>query len=316
MLRVKLFGPGEATIGDQPLTGFPNQLSCLLLSYLLLNRNIPLHRERLAAVFWSDYTTQVSRKHLRTALWRLRRNFGELGSSLDQYLEVANGSLSFLGRAEYWLDVEAFESSVLASEDIDGHKLSPDQVERLERAADLYVGDLLEGVYEDWCLYDRERLHLLLLNTLRKLMVHHGTIGNYEKALAYGQQILSRDNTREKVHRNIMWLHVLSGDRNAALAQYKLCANILRESLSIAPMEETEQLYRLILQEKLDPQAWALATAGIGVFEPAAIESDQPQAEQALLKLNRLQALLDETRSELGSFAQLISDTFLRSGRT
>lgn len=304
MLRVNLFGPGHATVGNQQLVGFPNHRCCLLLSYLLLNRKSPIHRERLAAVFWSDYSTQVSRKHLRTAIWRLRRNVEDLGSSLDQFVEIADGSVRFTGQGDYWLDVEVFESLILKAEDIDGHRLTIDQTESLEQAIDLYTGDLLEGVYEDWCVFDRERLSLLLLSALSKLMIYHGTIGNYEKALAYGHRILSRDNTREKVHRDVMWLYALAGDRSAALAQYNLCSQILRKSLDVAPMEDTKRLYELILHEQAPPGAPTLPA-------PHYIETGpQPQAEQALFKLHRLENLLEETRAELGGFAQLINNTF------
>ena len=72
MLKLNLFGTGQASYCDRPLAGFPNQQCHLLLCYLLLNRHHPHYRERLAAVFWGDSPTAVARKSLRNALWRLR----------------------------------------------------------------------------------------------------------------------------------------------------------------------------------------------------------------------------------------------------
>ena len=72
MLSIQLFGPGRASYGNRMLPGFPNQQFYGLFCFLLLNRYRPYRREQLAAVFWGEYSTSVSRKYLRDALWRLR----------------------------------------------------------------------------------------------------------------------------------------------------------------------------------------------------------------------------------------------------
>ena len=36
--------------------------------------------------------------------------------------------------------------------------MDEDRARSLEDAVSLYQGDLLEGCYEDWCIYERERL--------------------------------------------------------------------------------------------------------------------------------------------------------------
>jgi two-component SAPR family response regulator len=96
-------------------------------------------------------------------------------------------------------------------------------------------------------MYDQEHLRLLYLNTLFKLMVYHMPQINYLRGLYYGERILSMDNTREMVHRQLMLMYYLSGNRNAALAQYKLCCQILREELVVRQMDETQRLYEHIL---------------------------------------------------------------------
>ena len=77
---MNLFGPGRAQFQNRPLAGFPNQQGYHLLCYLILNRNQPHNRERLAAVFWSEHSTAISRKYLRDALWRLRQAFQAAGA--------------------------------------------------------------------------------------------------------------------------------------------------------------------------------------------------------------------------------------------
>lgn len=313
MLELQLFGTGQARYCNRPLPGFPNQQSYLLLCYLLLNRHHPHHRERLAALFWSEYPTTTSRKYLRNALWRLRHALQSVGAPADKYLLISDDSVSFVSSIRYWLDVEVFETTITRYQDLSGQELTPEQAAHLKEAVDLYVGDLLEGVYEDWCLYDRERLSLLHLNALSKLMVFHELSGTYERGLAYGERILACDHTREKVHRQMMRLYWLLGDRNAALAQYKRCVQVLREDLGIPPMEETRLLYKRMVHNQSDPTSRPVRHDDPLSFTIKSDDSIQPLAEHALQKLQRLQAIIEETSVELRYIERLISKALLHS---
>jgi DNA-binding SARP family transcriptional activator len=306
MLEVRLFGSGQAWYCGRPLPGFPGQQPYLLFCYLLLNRRRPHPREQLAAVFWGESTTLSARKHLRNAIWRLRRALADAGAPADEYLVIDDGSVNFPGAGAYRLDVEELEIAVSRHSDRTAHDLEPAQVQELAAAADLYAGDLLQGIYDDWCLYDRERLRLLYLGALGKLMAYHSQRGDYEQALGYGQRILACDNTRERVHRRMMQLYWLSGQRDRALAQYKRCAQILRETLGIAPLAETRRLHQQMLRGECEAWNWWL-------FQPPPPNPDPSHvamrtiAEDTLTRLRRLQATLDQTRAELQSIERLIS---------
>ena len=313
MLRVRLFGAGEAFYKDRSIPGFPNQRACLLFSYLLLNRNYPHNRERLAAIFWGDYPTATARKYLRNGLWRLRQIMQSVGLPDDEVLMISDESVAIINVSPTWIDVEAFQESTAIYRDIPGKALDWAGAQRLEAAVDLYIGDLLESIYEDWCLYDRERLRMVYLNTLGKLIVFHGINGSYERGLDFADRILAIDNTRERIHRHKMWLLWLAGDRNGALAQFKICRQVLREELGIKPMDATRSLYKRVLQQQDRPRSWP------GVLDdspPEAGEGDesiQTLTENALQKLQRLQTLLEETGVELHQIERLISKALWNS---
>jgi DNA-binding SARP family transcriptional activator len=314
MLEIRLFGAGDAHYLDQPLEGFPNQQAHLLLCYLLLNRHHSHPREQLAAVFWDECTTHTSRCYLRNLLWRLRNALQSVGAAIDDYLSVTHDSVSFLTSSPTWLDIDVFEGVLMRYQNLAAHELKAEQeAGQLEEAVDLYTGDLLEGVYEDWCLYDRERLSLLHLNALSKLMLFHELNGTYEQGLAYGSRILARDHTREKAHRGMMRLCWLLGDRNAALAQYKCCVQIVREELGIAPMQETRLLYELIVQGNFDPASRPASYDTSSPIVPQPDDSVQPLAEHALQRLHRLQGIMGETSAELRHIQRLLRMALLRS---
>lgn len=313
MLNITLFGPGQVKFGENLLDGFPHQQACLLFSYLLLNRNYPHHRERLSSVFWGDTPTTTSRKHLRNNLWRLRQSLTALGVNPDDYLYISEESICWISCSPVWLDVEVFENATSECLSISEDRWTPEQVVRLEQAVELYTGDLLQSVYEDWCLEDRERLRLLFMAGLQKLMIFHTIQERYERALHYGNRILMLDGALEKVHRQLMWLYWKMGDRVAALQQFKRCTQILREDLGIRPMVETRRLFEQLLAGDLYASVWdnqrAIAIPRIS----ETVKSGPSFTETALQKLQRLQDTIEETRAELVQLENLLNDGLVNS---
>jgi DNA-binding SARP family transcriptional activator len=311
VLKLQLFGVGQASFGGQPLTGFPGQQWHRLLCYLLLNCEHPHPRERLAAVFWSEYPTATSRTYLRNALWRLRQALQSAGAQVDEYVAVDDDSIRFLSSSPHWLDVQEFENPIKECQDISGEQLDIEQVNRLEKAANLYVGELLEGVYEDWCLYDRERLRLLHLSALHKMLVFHEHNGTYERGLAHGRRILDIDPTRERVHRQVMRLYWLLGERHEALTQYKCCVQVLHEELGIPPTERTKLLHEQMIRNRFDPRTWRIHPDDLLPERIKQSETLEPFAEHVLDRLHRLQAINTETTTELRHIERMISQVLL-----
>ncbi len=311
MLKVQLLGHGQASYAGQPLPGFPGRRCHELLCYLLLNRQQPHPRERLAAVFWSEYPTSTSLTCLRNTLWRLRQALTDAGAPADDYVRVDDGCLSFPNSGRYWLDVEAFEQTLGGCHDFTGDKLSPDQARHLEDALELYSGDLLKEIYKDWCLYDRERLRLLHLETLAKLLVYHEHAGTFERGLDYGRQILDRDPTREQVHRQMMRLHWLLGSPCGALAQYKRCVQVLREELGIPPTGKTTLLFEQMLHNGFDPAENPVHRQDRLPEKLGQEASVQVTVEQALEQVRQLRDVSERTSARLGQLEQLIQDVAL-----
>jgi DNA-binding SARP family transcriptional activator len=298
VLEIKLLGSGEASYAGHALPGFPHQQPYLLLCYLLLNREQSQPREHLAAIFWGEYPTRASRKHLRNALWRVRHLLQSAGAPARKYLTIDDDNVSFAPTGGYWLDIEAFESVTARYQEVPGRDLTVEETAHLEKAVELYGGDLLSGIYEDWCLYERERLNLLYLNTLGKLATFHELNGTCERGLDYGRRILTYDNTREQVHRQMMRLYWQAGNRGAALAQYKLCNQILQETFDVSPLEETTHLYEQMKYGQFDSRLWARYEADHGPVR-AETEDSMLLAEQILQRMHRLEATIEQASAEL-----------------
>jgi DNA-binding SARP family transcriptional activator len=248
-LQIRLFGKFCAQCQDQPLEGLDVRKAQELFCYLLLNRDRPHSRETLASLLWNDCSTTQSRTYLRKALWQLQAALRVGNSSCLLMVETEWVQLN--SETDLWLDVAMFEQAFTLVRGVSGTHLDLQRIQTLQNAVDLYCGDLLEGWYQDWCLYERERIQQLYLAILDKLTAYCEAHQDYETGLVYGAQILRYERARECTHRQMMLLHYLAGDRTAALRQYARCCAVLDEDLQVKPDEETNALYEQIRANKL-----------------------------------------------------------------
>lgn len=252
-LVVGLFGKFSARAGDQALNGFDSCKLQELFSYLLLHRDHSHPRETLAGLLWADTSTAQSKKYLRQALWHLQTALGPHEAQCQRRtLLIEPGWVQVNTSADLQLDVATFELSFAAVARKPGPELDDESARVLRDAVGLYQGDLLEGWYQDWCLYRREQLQNLHLTMLDKLMGYCEARHQYEEGLSYGARILRYDRASERTHRRLMRLQYLAGDRTAALRQYERCVAALNEELSVRPAKLTVMLYEQIRADYLD----------------------------------------------------------------
>ena len=245
--RIHLFGRFRVEYDEEPLEGLGTFKVQELLSYLLIHRNRPRPREALAALLWGDTPTDKSRKYLRQALWHLQTALKSRDAAAgERILLVEDNWVQLNTRSEIWLDVAVLEESFAALKDKPGWELSIDEKDQMEAAVQVYAGELLEGSYQDWCLFERERLQNISLTLLYKLMSYCEAHHEFEAGLVFGTWILNYDRASERTHRRLMHLQYLAGDRTAALRQYERCVLALDEELGVKPDKRTVALYEKI----------------------------------------------------------------------
>ena len=244
-LRLSLLGGLEIAQDGTPLAGFVSGKVQALLCYLAVTGR-PHLRPALAGLLWGEMPDASANTNLRKALSNLRRIAGE-HTSFDKQ------AVAFHRESAYWLDVETFSRQVEAALQHSDDPPAPETAAALARAIALYRGDFLAGFYvrgapafEEWALTERERLRALALRALQLLADYHAARGENHQAIEYATQLLALDPWREEVHREMMRLLARSGQRSAALAQYKDCRQILAEALGVEPMAETTALYHRI----------------------------------------------------------------------
>ncbi|HJT26688.1 MAG TPA: BTAD domain-containing putative transcriptional regulator [Pyrinomonadaceae bacterium] len=233
------------------LTGLEATKDQELLSYLLIHRDRPHSREALASLLWGDTSTEKSKKYLRQALWHLHAALNSDNGNESEVLMVNHDWLSLNPCSNLWTDVADFERAFSAAEGIPGRQLDADKARGLKDAVTLYNDDLLPGYYQDWILFERERLQNMYLLMLDKLIVYLQFRGEYEVAQGYGATILRYDPARERTHRQLMHLYSLAGDRTSALRQFERCAHALKQELGVKPERKTVELYERIKSDQM-----------------------------------------------------------------
>jgi DNA-binding SARP family transcriptional activator len=225
-LRARLLGTVDLRLGERQLPPLDSARAESLLAYLLLHRDAPLPRQRLAFLLWPGSDEGQAQTNLRKVLHTLRRALPEA----DRLIEIGPRTLRWRADAPLWLDVEQFERALAGG--------------RLEEAVELYAGELLEGRYDEWLAGERERLAGRYAEALERLARRHGQNRRWPDAIRCAERLVARDSLREESHRLLMRLCQASGDRARAVRAYHVCATTLESELGIEPSPETRAVYQ------------------------------------------------------------------------
>jgi DNA-binding SARP family transcriptional activator len=141
MLTISLLGGFYVERDGQPLTGFATDKARALLAYLVLERERPHRRERLAALLWPDQSDKHARQSLRQALSHLKSALG------DEFLLATPQDVQIDPQTQVSSDVQAFRSLLSACQK--HNHFAPEAclpcLKRQEQASALYRGEFLAG---------------------------------------------------------------------------------------------------------------------------------------------------------------------------
>lgn len=239
-LELNLLGPIEIRQNGQSVSGPFFGKTLALMCYLAVTRS-PHSRSALAGLLWADIPEAHARANLSKALSTLQR-------SLSAHFIITRQSVAFNRASKVWLDVEAFELG-----------LRDGSIDALRQAEQLYRGDFLDGLqvrnapeFELWALREQTQLRDGVIQALYTLSAHYETQGAVGRATAidYTNRLLHLDPWREEAHRQMMRLLALSGQRGAALTQFKTCREVLESELEVEPGAETVALYEQIRDDR------------------------------------------------------------------
>ncbi len=274
-----------------------------LFGYLLLFWQHPQPREALIETLWGDQPVGKARKKLRQTLWRLQSALGKQANAAGLDLLTDNEWIEIVLPAGFWLDTKEFENIFNSINEKRIQELNMSDLQKMQHAANIYKGDLLEGWYPDWCIFERERfqiMHLLLLDKLVQFCELHQ---KYDSGLSYAMKILRHDSAYERAHQQLMRLYYLSGNRTQALHQYERCVIALQRGLDVEPSEKTKQLYETIRLDAFKPPLVVKEIVPSQTTSPSkpTLNGVLNRLEEVSETLRRLDQQIKEEIAKLGS---------------
>ena len=223
-LHVQALGASEVRRNDSALDaaawGYakPRELFFYLLG------SGPVTKDQIGAELWPDASAQTLRNSFHTCLHQVRRTLGR-----SDWITFRGGRYEFNRTLEHTYDVADLEGAAAAGD--------------LARVIALYQGDYLVDVAgAAWIDDRREALRQTFERSLLTLADARATEGRVEESIDLYQRAVSHDPLLESAHRALISLHLIQGDRAAAVRQYNVLADLLAAELRTTPSPQTTAL--------------------------------------------------------------------------
>jgi DNA-binding SARP family transcriptional activator len=222
--EVRLLGAIEMSFDGKPWTVWMPPRCALLLALIALHEGGQLSRATLASTLWPDELDSDARTNLRRHLHELQRAMPHIDGV--EWIVHDGKNLRWNDDAPAWVDVRAFRAL----------QFDPS---RAREAAAAYRGDLLDGMFDESIVAERERLGAQHRELLLRLIRAARGEREHASAVDYANALLAVDPWREDALREWMTATYQSGDRDAALEAFDEFARRLRDEFATAPTAET-----------------------------------------------------------------------------
>jgi DNA-binding SARP family transcriptional activator/tetratricopeptide (TPR) repeat protein len=229
-LDIRLLGPPEVLVNGRPLRVDTRKAIAILA--LVAAEGRAFARDELAALLWPDSDDMAARGALRRTLSTMRAAIGDGPLVIDR-------SRVDIDRRMVRVDLDI----------VDAAMRSQDRP-TLAAAAGLARGAFLAGFnlrdspeFDDWRATRSVAAERAVLTVLDRLTVAAEADGDIPAAIAAASRRLDLDPLDERGHLRLMDLLVASGDRSAALRQYRVCVATLERELGVEPLVSTTARY-------------------------------------------------------------------------
>lgn len=251
-LRVRFFGHFEMLCDGEPVPLGRNGKALTILKHLLANRARPVSQDHLMGWLWPESNLKKARWSLNSAVHGLRKLLGSCpSSSRVNYVLLEEGYYRLCPDIRVSTDVEEFDAHYEEGRRLERVGNTEEATAAYERAIDLYRGDyLVEDLYEDWTMVERERLSNAYVDMLDRLAANYIETGRLRESIGACYRALEKDRCHEDSHRLLMTCYARMGQRARAMRQYHLCEKVLVREYGTSPSPDTRTLYQTLLEDE------------------------------------------------------------------
>jgi DNA-binding SARP family transcriptional activator len=253
-LHITLLGTLRVMHDTRPVVDGAAGKVWALLAYLATESERAHRREHLATMLWPDQSDRTARQNLRWALATLRREIADQDAE-PPFLFVTRETIQFNRNSSSIVDVHILIDELAALPPDPGTPLHAVQAKQLAVAVERYTHDFLENfvldesvTFEEWVIVIRERLRQQVLDALAALVAYHAQQSEHHVVQRYARRWLELEPWNEQAHRALMLALAQSGQRAAALDQYRVCWRVLDAEFGMEPEPATTHLHNQLKQ--------------------------------------------------------------------
>jgi LuxR family transcriptional regulator, maltose regulon positive regulatory protein len=246
-LHIRFFGHFEILCNGEPLGLGRNGNAPAILKYLLAHGERRVSRDHLIEWLWPESTPKKGRSSLNVAICTLRKLLSDCSAGLQNCILLEQGYYRLCSSVRVEKDVDEFDFRYEQGRLLEKTNRMEGAAE-YERAVELYRGEyLLEHLYEDWTMVERERLSNVYLDMLERLAVYYKESEQLRESIRISYRILEKDRGHENSHLLLTECYALLGSYGRALRQYRLFKGVLKSTHGTEPSVEMEKRFEKVL---------------------------------------------------------------------
>jgi predicted ATPase/DNA-binding SARP family transcriptional activator len=236
--RVQLLGGLCLRSNGTAVNRFRTRKCTELLAYLARHLGNRSSREVLIEMLWPDCEPKAGRNRLSVALSHLRSHFEILGRDARRIVVSDNASAA-LDADLVDTDVHHFEA-LLGSAGAAG--TGNGRADDLQHALDIYKGPFLPGLYSDWVLEERDRLHDAAARAARELTILREKHHEQDAAVSASLRALHLAPFDEASCRETIRLLAHGGQKHRAREVFERFSARLSRELEEEPSDELRRV--------------------------------------------------------------------------
>jgi DNA-binding SARP family transcriptional activator len=203
LLSVRFFGYFEVLCAGRVVPLRCQSNAQTILKCLIINRLHPVSRDYLMGWLWPEASYKKARWSLNTSIYTLRRL---LESTLPQgacktLILQEQGHYFLAPSIQLWVDTDVFEDYYMQGRCFEKKGRREEAAAEYQKAIKLYRGDyLIEDLYEDWTMIERERLFHIFTSILSSLADYYTRVRLYHESIQTCYRLLQCDRYNENAY--------------------------------------------------------------------------------------------------------------------
>ena len=249
-LTIAMLGPVEITRDPaKPLAAdaWTTKRARDILCFIASRRHRRASKDTIIDTFWGEADFEAVEKNFHPTVSHIRKALNSNQPLKQNFLLYRDGDYQLNPDFSYQIDTEEFDRLVAEGETARRAREFDRCVKLYEEAVQVYRGDFMTGIYDDWVEEQRSYYREQYLRLLEALAAVAQKTEDWSRSLQLAQQILRDDPYREDVHCIIMRAHAREGNRHAVKEQYQTLQNLLKKELGVEPAPETQRIYKELI---------------------------------------------------------------------